>query len=378
MPGFMETMDSLENWDGFRKVKKFSEAEQARFLDLISNTARMPAHRHEFAVKEVITTDSFPDLFGFTIEREILARYRAAVADWRNYCAVGTMPNFNEGEMHKVQGNQNLMPFVAQKGEYLVQPTDDSHYHRKVFKRGMQFDISWEATVNDLLDAFNDLPARFADAVTYTRAYNVTSLYTTIAGPNPGLIAAPITDVDGQAVTNLGDLLLTITNLETTLQLMSAQTDLHGRPLGIRGMHLVVPQSLEMTARSILTSAFYTYAQVAGAALPLPTTNVVSQLGIQLHVDPLLEVIDESNQTSTWYLFADPSQGKAIQMDFLRGYEDPEICMKASDKVLTSGAPISPFTGDFATDNIFYRVRDVHGGAQLDPRYVYAQDGTET
>jgi len=372
MPEFME---SLDNWSGYRPVSRtLSEAKVARFLDLMNNTDRLAPHLHEFLVKEVITTSDFPDLFGFTIERELLVRYRAAVPDWMNYVATGVMPNFNEGEMHKVQGNQNYMPRVVEKGEYLVQPVSDSHYHRRVYKRGMQFDISWESTVNDMLSAFDDVPVRFADAVVYTRAFNATSIYTAAAGPNPLLFGAAFVDVDGGVVANQGVLPLTIGNLEITLALMAAQTDIHGRPLGVRGMHLVVPQPLEYTARSILTSAQYTYAATAAAAIPLPTTNVVSQLGIQLHVDPLLQVIDlTGTNDTTWYLFADPAQGKAMQMDFLRGYEDPEICMKASDKVSTAGAPLSPFSGDFATDNIFYRVRDVHGGTQLDPRYAYAQ-----
>ncbi len=37
------------------------------------------------------------------------------------------------------------------------------------------------------------------------------------------------------------------------------------------------------------------------------------------------------------------------------GQEDPEICMKDSDKVTVGGGALSPFSGDFATDNIFYR-----------------------
>jgi len=377
MPEFMNVMES---WDGFSSIsgpRQVDKGKVARFLDLISNKERMAPHRQEYLLKEVITTSDFPDLFGFTIERDMIARYRAAVSDWTAYCPTGFLPNFNAGELHKVEGNQGLMPRVVEKGEYLVQPVDEGYYGRRVYKRGMQFDISWEATINDMLSAFEDIPARFADAVTYTRSYNVTDLYASAAGPDVLLYGAPIVDAaDGNNVTNAGVLPLTIGNLEITLALMALQVGPDGRPLGIRGMHLVVPQSLEMTARAILSSAFYTYAATAAAAIPLPTTNVVSQLGIQLHVDPFLQVIDVSGTAdTTWYLFADPVQGKAIQMDFLRGYEDPEICMKASDKVTTAGANLSPFSGDFATDNIFYRVRDVHGGARLDPRYTYAQVG---
>jgi hypothetical protein len=62
-------------------------------------------------------------------------------------------------------------------------------------------------------------------------------------------------------------------------------------------------------------------------------------------------------------------------MDRLAGHEAPEVCMKASDKISMGGGAISPFEGDFDTDDIKYRVRVVHGGWQLDPRYCYAQVG---
>jgi len=369
MPEFLKLMES---WDGFSPVSAhpIDEAAAARLLDLVANRQRLPAWRHEYLLREVITTSDFPALFGFTLERDLLARYRVTYADWRGYCKVGTLANFNQSEDHKVQGNDGLLPRVAEKGEYLVSPMSDAHYHRQVYKWGRQFDISWEAIINDALGAFSDIPTRFADAVTYTRAYNVTDLIASAAGPDVGLFGAPIADVDGQNVTNLGALALTIGNLQTTLNLMSSQTDVNGRPLAIRGVHLVVPPLLELTARAILTSSLI----LSTAAAPIPNANVLSQMGIQLHVNPLLPVIDTSgNRNGTWYLFADLSQGAAIQMDFLRGYEDPEICMKTSDKVTVGGGSLSPFSGDFATDNIFYRVRDVHGGTRLDPRMAYAQ-----
>lgn len=374
-----EVMEVIKDWGGFTPAgaRRFSEADVATFLDMISNRGRMSVRRHQAMMEEAIATTDFPNLFGFTLEREVLARYRADIPDWSSYCRSGIMPNFNAGEMHKVQGNDSLLPRVAEKGEYLVSPVSDSQYARRVFKYGRQFDISWEAMINDALSAFDDIPERFAEAVMYTRAFNATDLFVSVTGPDAGLYGTPIADVDGQNVTNVGALALTIANLETTILLMAAQTDVQGRPLGIRAIHLVVPIALEFTARAILTSALKQWTEVgAGAGIPEPTTNILPQLGLKLHVNQLLPVIDLSGDVNTtWYLFADPSQGKAIQMDFLRGHEDPEIVMKASDKVLTGGGSTSPMDGDFETDNIFYRVRDVHGGAKLDPRYTYAQIG---
>ncbi len=376
MPEFLKV---IENWDNFVPVRAvpISEAAQARFLDLVSNRDRLPAHRQEFLLREAITTSDFPALFGLTLEQQVLAKYRAVVADWRRYCKTKTLPNFNRYPRHKVYGNDNYLPRVTEKGEYLVRPSGTAAYHVQLFKHGAQFDISWEATINDILGAFEDIPERFATAAIRTVARDVTALYAAAAGPNPALFGAPIVDVDGQLVVNLGVLPLTIANVEATLALMAMQTDPNGEPISVRGIHIVVPPALEFTGRAILTSALKQWTDVAAAGgIPMPTTNIVPQLGLQLHVDPYLPVVDTSgNANRTWYLFAEPAQGEAMEMDFLRGYEEPEICMRASDKVTVGGASLSPFSGDFATDNIFYRVRIVHGGTPLDPRFAYAQVG---
>jgi len=371
-----EFMKLMEDWSGYKPVgNRFSEAAVSGALELLTNAKRLPSHRHQYMLQEAITTTDFPDLFGFILERDILARYKAVVPDWRSYTAVGRLPNFNQAELHKVQGQDTRLERVVEKGEYLVAPMTDYHYHRRVYKYGRQFDISWEALVNDALGAMSDIAQRFADAAIRTEALAATGLYASAAGPNVLLFGVPITDVDGGLVTNQGVLPLTIANLEATMALMARQVDINGEAISVRGVHLVVPPDLEYTARAILTSSMQMWTQVAaGGALPYPMTNVIPQMGLQLHVDPLLPVVDATaTDDTTWYLFGDPGQGKAMQMDFLAGYESPEICMKASDKVTTAGGLLSPFSGDFATDNVFYRVRHILGGTQLDPRFAYAQ-----
>ena len=86
-------------------------------------------------------------------------------------------------------------------------------------------------------------------------------------------------------------------------------------------------------------------------------------------------MVDTSGDVATtWYVFADHGQGAAVEFVYLTGYESPEVCMKNSDKVAVGGgAPMSAYSGDFATDNIMYRVRHVMGADQMDPRFCYAQ-----
>ena len=45
--------------------------------------------------------------------------------------------------------------------------------------------------------------------------------------------------------------------------------------------------------------------------------------------------------------------------------------MKASDKVTVGGGAIGPLSGDFATDNVFYRVRLIAGVTRLDWRATW-------
>jgi hypothetical protein len=104
----------------------------------------------------------------------------------------------------------------------------------------------------------------------------------------------------------------------------------------------------------------------------MPTSNVLPQYGLQLVIDPYIPIF-APNAVLSWFLFADPKDIAAMECDYLTGHERPEICMKASDKVNIGGGEISPMTGDFATDNVFYRVRDVFGCNRLEWRATYGQ-----
>ena len=308
-------LTQLDGWEGFTPVKAatFTPTQMKRGLDLLRNAGGLRPHQHEYLLKEVITTSQFPYLFGQILDRQILARYKAAVADWKAWTRLGTVPDFNTARRHKVYGNDNLLPQVAEKGEYLVSPMGEARYDLEVFKRGRQLDISWESVINDSMNAMGDIPQRFATAAVRTEAWLAAGLYSSAAGPNVLLYGAPIVDVDGQNVTNLGTLPLTIANLQTTLSLMTQQRDPQGMPILVRGVHLVVPPALEFTMRTILSSALVQWTEVgAGGGIPVPTTNVIPQYGLQGHVDPMIPVIDvTANVDTTWYLFAAPAEGAA-------------------------------------------------------------------
>lgn len=383
-----EFLKLMEDWDGYSVLRRdqVPRDKLARFLEVVTNADGHLPYRHEYILKETMTTSDFPNLFGLALDHSILARYRTAPSPWRNLFQIGKCKDFNERKIHKVQGQQNLLPEVKPKAEYPQEDMSEAYYTISVKKRGRQFDISWEARINDILGAMNDIPERFAQAVLNTEASLATATYCGAAAPNASLFGAPIVDVDGESVTNLGSLPLNIENLEITLGLMAEQVDAEGIPLGIQGIHLVVPPRLQFTARKVLTSAYVQQVDTVGGAnastpvyAPLPTTNVLPDVGLKLHVDPWIPKVMAGAGAAvhkTWFVFAEKSMdGAAMEMDNLTGHESPEICMKASDKVTVGGGAIDPLEGDFGSDGIKYRVRHCLGHAQLDPRFAYAQVG---
>jgi hypothetical protein len=371
-----EFLALMEKWDGYRPARaaRFSEAALTRTLNLITNADGRPLHEHRYVLQEAMVSGDFPALFGGVLNLTLLGKYNAALPEWRKYLPTGTLPDFRVTNDEKISGNEQLLALVAERAAYPETAMAAGNYTRQVFKRGRQFDMSWESLVNDSLGAFTKFQDRFVSAALYTESWLATSLYCGAAAPNAALFGAPVVDVaDGANVTNVGVLPLSITNLGITMQLMASQVDVQGRPLGIRATHLVVPPALEFTARAILTSSL----MLSTAAAPIPDVNIMSQVGLQLHVDPLIPmVMPVAAANRTWFLFADTVQGKWGQVDFLAGHESPEICMKASNKVSASGGGvISPFDGDFDTDDILWRVRHVLGASVQDPRCAYAQVG---
>jgi len=318
-------------------------------------------YEREYLIREALTTSDFPLLFGDVLDRQVLASYKAVDPVWKAFVKMSTVRDFKVSDRYAITGGDQVLARVAEKGEYLASERSEERYHLSVNKYGRQFDISWESLINDDLGALKDTPERFARAAVRTEHDLVTSTY---AG-NGALYAA--------ANPNTTAAVLSIASLEAGVAAMASVLDANGQPIMNRAKYLVVPPVLEMTARQILTSAEKMWvSNAAGAPVAYPTNNVISQYGLTLVVDPYLAIYaNAAEQATQWYLFADPKDIAALEFAHLSGHERPEICMKASDKVTVGGGAIGPMSGDFATDNVLYRVRHVFGGTTLDWRATY-------
>lgn len=382
MPPEALTMESLQESAGFmtnrERGMEVPVARLTEITDLLYNSKwhgkSLRPHEREYLIREALTTADFPFLFGDVLDRQVLANYKAVDPVWKAFVRSSTVPRIFPqvgGYRFSITGGDQFLPEVSQKGEYLASERDETRYSLTVKKYGRQFDISWEALVNDDLGALKDTPMRFAMAAVRTEHRLVTNQY----ADDDGTHAAGNLYEKGAGVNTNGSVaLLTIANLETALEAMAGFVDGNGEPIMNKAKFLVVPPALEMTARQILTSATKMWVELGGAGgpLPYPTSNVIPQMGLNLIIDKYLPVMDATNGNTAWYLFADPNDIAALEVGHLVGHERPEIVMKASDKVTIGGGLVGPMSGDFATDNVFYRVRIVFGVTELDWRATYA------
>ena len=361
------------------------KARIAEVADLIYNGVyrgeTVAPHKREFLIREALTTADFPLLFGDVLDRQVLANYKAVDPVWKKFTRMSTNRDFKVSDRYAITGGDQQLARVAEKGEYLASNRTEAVFHLSLLKYGRQFDISWETLVNDDLGALKDTPNRFAMAAVRTehRVLDTLWVHDTAGNHAAGNLYSAVA---GEV--NLAVGLLTIANLEIGVSAMAAFRDANGEPIQNRAKYLVVPPALEYTGRQILTSATKVWSDNAAGPAAYPTNNVIAQQGLELIVDPYLPIIDlEKNPglgatgNTGWYLFADPKDIAAVEAAHMQGHERPELCMKASDKVTIGGGPINALSGDFATDNVFYRVRLVFGATKLDWRASYMGGHTD-
>jgi len=374
-----EMMKLMEDWNGYVALSDIQRGNGYELLlketiELLGNTNHLPAHRHEYLIREAMTTSDFPLMFADVTDRSMMASYQAIDPEWKKYMRVKTVNRLYPwvgGKRFAIANSGMYLGEVAEKGEYLALKKTESAYDVYARKYGNQIDISWEAMLADKLGALKDTPAEFAWLAANTEHYRAVIAYANNVGTHAG---GDLYEVG--AGLNANTRPLTIANLETTVAEMQAIRHPSGQPIRNRPKYLVISDGgLEFTARQILTSTDK-YRLATGdtdvVLGPYPTRNVIADYGLQLVIDPWLSIAGTAGFTqNTWYLFADPNLIAAVECDYLEGYERPEICMKASDKVTIGGGAINPMTGDFATDNIFYRVRQFFGANKLDWRGTF-------
>lgn len=348
--------------------QKISEVSRAAVVPVFAESALGPALSQISALKElkrnyrsmtraelseVMTTAHFTTYFADALSRVFYKDYEYKVGSWMQYTTPDTAPDFRDVKRMRLHRPGTLL-LRREKAE--AKATDRAElpavtYGVKEYAR--QFDVSWQALMNDDLGEIARTPRLMADVAKQWLDEFVSGLYdnaTTQA--TLAALGAPWS----------GTGRLTIPNLAIGLNAMMQRTDADGQPINFRRVRLVIPPILEITAAQILQDLL-TYGG--------PNGNVLSQFVSGYFVDPY---ITTAGVNIPWYLFADPNEASVVTVARLAGWPGPVVSRKMSDHAVVSGsAPAQFLAGSFATGDIEFMVEDIIGGWD-DASYVGVTD----
>lgn len=323
-------------------------------------------------LREAMSTSDFQYLFGDIIDRQMLAAYQRTPVMWQQVARRGRVRDFRTVSRYTLDGGEAVLDEVKQAAEYPAAAVTDGRYQYAVKKYGRRLPITWEALVNDDLDALSDLPTRLANAARFSEEKFFTQLFASSSGPNSSFFNS------GNKNIVTGNPALSVAGLTAAFNTLAAQVDSDGNPIYVGGVLLVVPPALKITANNILNATEILAADGGGDGTGNNQLRVANWLRneVRVVVNPWLPVVDTTSGNTAWYLFADPNVGRpAMEIGFLVGHETPELFQKAPNAVRVGGGMVDPMDGDFDTDSIDTKVRHVFGGTLMDPKSAVASTG---
>lgn len=364
-----------------RQRRSKDPRQRDRYLRALTETARLIDRVRSGALpdlwlREAMSTSDFSTLFGDIIDRQMLGNYAEVAQTFRRIMRMSTVRDFRTVNRFFVNGAEGILDEVKELAEYKASKLTPGKYTISVKKYGRRMPFSFEAMINDDLQALTDAPARFARAARRSEQKFATAIYVSSTGPNATIYAAgnknQIIVANGAASANpvLGE-----AGLIDAFTVLSNMRDSDGEPIVIDGAILEVPPELEVPALKIL-NATSIFVGADSAANRMLTDNWLRGK-LELVVNPYLSVINTTSGKTSWYVHAKSnSERPAFEFDFLRGYEQPQLFMKAPDAVRVGGGAVDPMQGSFTDDSLDYKIRHIFGGGALDPKATVASNGT--
>lgn len=335
-------------------------------------------------LQEGISTSDLPVQLAPTINKILLQNYQAAPKVWDMFASKIVLDDFRPQTFMNLaydddgkdnQGDTFRDGSLPTVGEYDEYPTAGwfavTEKTLSVKKAGQRIRFSWESIVNDgKISLLERLPVELALKAAGKEDEEVTKQLVSASGLNTTNFNS------GNQNLFSGNGALTIENLEKAIQAANLQT-YNGRSMTpVSRFALVIPQALELTAKKILAvQSVETLTTVGSVVTKTITGNPVASQ-IDIVVNPWIKKINASAD-AYWFLIPTPSASlnPAVALGFLRGYEAPELRVKANGGTYLGGGAVPAREGGFDNDDFEMRIRHIATGGFLVPAGTIASTG---
>lgn len=322
--------------------------------------------------QESMTRSDFPLLTGDVIDRMMVARYREFPSPYRSFMKVTqNLRDFRAVRRIAVDGLEGTWGAQAEDDELEYGSLSETGYSYAPKKYAKGTKISFEALMNDDLDAFATAPDRLGRGGARTVAKFATQLYVDASGPHASLYTV------GNNNKIASNPVLSVAALGAGFTLLATKTDADGEPIYIEEAVLVVGPALRITANNIMNQIEIDLTTAGGASGQTVRVNNWIVGNLQLVVDPYIPIVaSTANGATSWFLFASPAVGRpAVEIGFLTGFGEPQLYQKMSNTIRVGGG-VDEMAGDFATMSQEYKGVIAFGGTRLDPKATVASNGS--
>ena len=327
-------------------------------------------------LQEGIATSDLPELLVPTLNKILLEEYEYQPRIWNEFSTRLVMDDFRPVRFQSLQytdgGEDNQgdtfrdgsLPTVGEYDEY---PTagffDASEQTLSVKKSGQRIRFSWETIVNDgQIGLLERLPIEMAQKAAGKEDEEVTKQLITPSGVNSTNFNATNQNVIS------GNPELTLDSLEAAIDAVNRQTYNGKFITPITQFALVVPRGLELQARKILAIQEVRSEETLNSVTQTTISGNPIASSINVVVNDWLTRINPS-AGNFWYLIPVPSQqlNPGVSLGFLRGYETPELRIKAMGGLYLGGGEVPSREGSFDNDDWEMRIRHIATGGFLVP-----------
>ena len=340
--------------------------------------------RDKLKLQEGISTSDLPIQLAPVINKILLQNYEAAPKVWDQFATRLVVDDFRKQEYLNLRYEDDGMDNQGDKfrdgslptvGEYDEYPTAGwfsvTETDFAVKKAGQRVRFSWEAVVNDgNISLLERLPIELGLKAAGKEDEEVTKQLVTSSGLNTANFKS------GNSNLLAGNGALNLTNLEAAIEAANLQ-QYNGRLIQpVTQFALVIPRALEMTARKMLAVQTVETSTTVGSILTKTITGNPIGSQVTVVVNDWITKIN-SGAGAYWFLIPVPSAtlNPSVVLGFLRGFEAPELRVKAAAGTFLGGGDVPENYGSFDNDDWQMRIRHIATGGFFVPAGTIASTG---
>ena len=340
--------------------------------------------RDKLKLQEGISTSDLPIQLAPVINKILLQNYESTPKVWDRFATRLVVDDFRKQQFLNLRYEDSGMDNQGDKfregslptvGEYDEYPSAGffsvTEADFAVKKAGQRVRFSWEAVVNDgNISLLERLPIELGLKAAGKEDEEVTKQLVASGGLNTANFKS------GNNNLLSGNGALTLENLEKAIQAANLQ-QYNGKLIQpVSRFALVIPRALELTARKILAVQTVETSATVGSIVTKTITGNPIGSQVEIVVNDWITKIN-SGAGAYWFLIPVPSAtlNPSVVLGFLRGFEAPELRVKAAAGQFLGGGDVPENFGSFDNDDWQMRIRHIATGGFFVPAGTIASTG---